>query len=68
MPCLPLCLQTGVFRGDGEGLVDALVRVSQVPAVSKNASPDWYGRELQPVDNSWLSCAPVELKPLESSR
>lgn len=52
--------RAGVFRGDAQELVDALIEASRIPVVSKHASPSLVGRELVP----WV---PDEGAPLQPS-
>lgn len=53
------------FRGDGEGLVDKLIAVSQIQPVAKTARQEWIGRPLQ----KWCddSASAVLLEPLETT-
>lgn len=59
------CAASQQFRGDGEGLVDRLISVSQMQPAAKTARQEWIGRPLQ----KWCddSASSLLLEPLETT-
>lgn len=56
----------GVFRGDGEGLVEALIAACERKPVARTAIPELFGRELVPWTDDGSAGAPLG-QPLEGA-